>query len=326
MGVLMSLMNLNWKATAWTIALDIPVMVSCLVCLSGVSQESVWLWANSQRQWTEVGVSGARGLTAPGLVAQECNQQRGSATAPSESDLLKADRLSDSPSQTTKMYHRPQAGVRRQVLHGGAEALPHVSHQTLSEQQAHVPRDAVQRVWHRAVSQPALPVDSRRQPSWVERLAISQWEFFSISFHSVNFTGVLYLRSYCLKLNSVHYISIEKTTCMYICIFFFSRDSSKFRCACRMTIKIFESWMSHRWFSNTLICRKWLHGAIIINRWDVSLCDITEGYFWHTLSENTKQAQLATDGVFLFFGSSVAAKDELVNISVEILTSASRCQ
>lgn len=43
----------------------------------------------------EVGVSGARGLTAPGLVAQECNQQSGSATALSKSDLLKADMLPD---------------------------------------------------------------------------------------------------------------------------------------------------------------------------------------------------------------------------------------
>lgn len=61
----------------------------------------------------EVGVSGAHGLTAPGLVAQECNQQSGSATVPSKNDLLKADLLPDRLSQATKTYYCSQARVRR---------------------------------------------------------------------------------------------------------------------------------------------------------------------------------------------------------------------
>lgn len=61
----------------------------------------------------EVGVSGAHGLTAPGLVAQECNQQSGSATAPSKSNLLKADLVSDHLPQATKTYDHSQARVWR---------------------------------------------------------------------------------------------------------------------------------------------------------------------------------------------------------------------
>lgn len=81
----------DWKHWYFESLVTFEWLYLIFFSLSGVSQESVWLWVNSQRQWMEVGVSGVRGLTVPGPVGLELSQQRENVTTPSKSDLLTAD-------------------------------------------------------------------------------------------------------------------------------------------------------------------------------------------------------------------------------------------
>lgn len=65
-----------------------------ILSYSGVSQESVWLWVNSQRQWMEAGDTGAPGPTAPGPVEWVFSQRRGNVTTLSKNCLKLSKNLS----------------------------------------------------------------------------------------------------------------------------------------------------------------------------------------------------------------------------------------